>query len=90
MNKNEKTPPGQDKVYTITVNTKDHQVGHEVSFDQIVKLAFPNPTPGQNIGYTILFKKVDSSNKPAGQMEPDEIVKVKDGSTFTVTETDKS
>lgn len=90
MENTKKTPPGQQKEYTIIVNTEDCKViGHEVTFSQIVLLAFPELSTNPNIGYTILYKKVDHS-KHEGQMDPEETLKIKDGSTFTVTETDKS
>lgn len=84
------TPPGHQKEYTIIVNTEDQKViDSEVTFNQIVLLAYPVPSTNPNIVYTILYKKVDHS-KHEGQMDIDETIKIKDGSTFTVTETDKS
>lgn len=83
-------PPGQQKEYTIIVNTEDKKViGREVTFNQIALFAFPELSTNPNIAYTILYKRVDH-NKHEGQMDTDEKILIKDGSTFTVTETDKS
>lgn len=78
------------KSTTIFVNTREKEVeGKEVSFDQIVRLAFENPPSGDNIEITIAYRR-GQGEKPDGTMQPGEPVKVKEGMIFDVTATDKS
>jgi Multiubiquitin len=70
---------GQKK--TITTKT--------VTFDDIVKLAFPTPPSGANILYTVSYEDGPKAN-PQGSLKEGGTVKVKDGMIFNVTATDKS
>jgi hypothetical protein len=83
----EKCPP---KDITIIVNGEKKVVtATELSFDQVVDLAF-NPRPvGPNIVFTITYRKGPKEN-PEGTLVQGGIVKIKDGMIFNVTATDKS
>ena len=70
---------GQKK--TVTTKT--------VTFDEIVKLAFPTPPTGANILYTVSYEDGPKVN-PQGSLKEGGTVKVKDGMIFNVTATDKS
>jgi hypothetical protein len=77
-------------VVTIIVNARKYEFhGKEISFDQVVKLAYPTPPPGANIVYTITYRKADGK-KTEGSLSEGQSVKIKDGTTFNVTATDKS
>lgn len=79
-----------DKSTTIIVNTRKKEVrGKEVTFDQIVGLAFDNPPTGENVEITVAYRKGEG-NKPSGTLHPGESVKAKEGMIFDVTATDKS
>ena len=79
-----------DKEFTITVNGRQKVVTEkELSFEQIVALAFDNPPTGPNIVFTITYRRGEG-NKPEGTLLPGEKVKIKDGMIFNVTATDKS
>ena len=81
---------GGSKTTTIVVNTREKEIdGKEVTFDQIVRLAFANPPSGPNIEITIAYRKAHG-NKPSGTMHPGDTIKVQEGTTFDVTATDKS
>lgn len=83
-------PPGQNKEFTIIVNTREKKfIGREISFDQVVELAFGSVSSEPNIVYTVTYKRGEG-NKPEGDMEKGDTVKVKDGMIFNVTQTDKS
>lgn len=83
-------PPGQDKQFTIVVNAREKTfTGREISFNQVVELAFGSVSPNPNIVYTVTYKRGEG-NKPEGSMETGDTVKVKDGMIFNVTQTDKS
>jgi multiubiquitin len=75
---------------TIFVNTREKEVkGKEVTFKQIVRLAFENPPTGENIEITVAYRKGPPQN-PSGTMHPGETVRIKKGMVFDVTATDKS
>ncbi len=80
----------KEKDFTIIVNARAKVVqDKELTFNQIVGLAF-NPVPsGENIVFTILYRN-GHGNKPEGSMDEGESVKIKEGMIFDVTPTDKS
>lgn len=81
---------GHRKEFTIIVNGRPKVVTtRELSFDQVVYLAFnPRPT-GPNIVFTVTYRRADGK-KPEGTLVEGEEVEVKDGTIFNVTATDKS
>lgn len=77
-------------VFTIIVNTRKVQEKKEhVSFEDVVKIAYPTPPPGVNIVYTVVYRNADEK-KPDGSLSPGQSVKIKNGTVFNVTATDKS
>jgi hypothetical protein len=80
----------EKKEITIIVNGRKREVDtKELSFDQIVALAF-NPVPtGPNILFTITYRHGPQAN-PQGNLLEGATVKLKDGMIFNVTATDKS
>lgn len=75
---------------TIVVNSREKEWSEkEISFDQVVELAYPTPPDGGNIEYSVSFRR-GHGNKPAGELSEGESVKVKDGMIFDVTPTDLS
>ncbi len=83
---------GQDhgKAITIIVNGELKFVAaRELSFDEVVALAFNNPPTGPNVVITVTYRRGED-NKPEGTLVAGESVKIKDGMIFNVTATDKS
>jgi hypothetical protein len=83
---------GQDhgKDFTIIVNGREKVVtGKEISFEQVVALAFTQPPTGPNIVITVTYHR-GHGDKPEGSLLPGGTVKVKEGMIFDVTATDKS
>ncbi|MGZ4753424.1 MAG: multiubiquitin domain-containing protein [Acidimicrobiia bacterium] len=79
------------KTVTIVVNGEKKEVDKkdELTFDEVVDLAF-NPRPvGQQIEYEITYWR-GHGNKPEGHLVEGGSVKVKDGIVFNVSYTDKS
>jgi hypothetical protein len=77
------------KPVTIYVNTVAHVVDKgEISFDEVVKLGYPVPPPGPNVGYTVLYQRGHGSKD--GTLVAGQSVEVKDGMIFDVTPTDLS
>jgi multiubiquitin len=84
-------PSEKDKTRTIIVNGRPKEVeGKELTFEEIVNLAFDNnPPTGENIVITVTYSKGEEGKKE-GTLLPGESVKIKDGMVFNVTATDKS
>ena len=62
----------------------------DISYQQVVNLAFDNnPPTGENVLITVGYRR-GQGDKPEGELEPDESVKVKDRMIFDVTATDRS
>ena len=81
---------GHDKEYTIIVNARPKVVTKkELSFAEIVALAFDNPPQGPNIVITVTYRRGEG-NKPEGSLVEGETVRIKEGMIFNVTATDKS
>lgn len=79
-----------DKEVTIIVNGREKTVTtRELSFSQLVALAFDNPPDGENVIFTITYRR-GHGNKPEGILDPGSSVRIKEGMVFNVTATDKS
>ena len=79
-----------DKSFTIIINGREYTVDtEEVSFDYIVDKAYPDGGRGDLISYTVLF--YEGGGRPTeGGVDEGESVKIKDGTIFNVTRTDRS
>ena len=79
-----------DKGFEIIVDGTKHRVPNdEVSFDEVVDLAYPDGGRGPLIKYTVNFYN-GGGRKPEGKLTEGEMAKVKDGTVFNVTRTDRS
>ena len=75
---------------TIIVNGRPRQVEKsELTFEEIVRLAFPSATFGPDTEYTVTYSK-GHSHKPEGTLIAGQSIKVKQGMILNVTETNKS
>lgn len=79
------------KTVTIIVNGRPKTVPKkdELTFEEVVALAFENPQTGDGIQYTIQYTR-GHGNKPAGTLVEGQSVKVKEGMEFDVTSTNRS
>jgi hypothetical protein len=81
---------GNLKQVTIVVNTREVIVDKgELTFEELVAIAFPTVPTGPNVLITISYRR-GHGDKPDGSLLPGESVKVKDGMKFVVSATDKS
>lgn len=82
----------ESKDVTIVVNGRQRTVAKnsEVTGAQVVALAFDNPPTGENVEFTITYRKGGNEHRPEGSMSGNDMVKVKEGTVFNVTATDKS
>jgi len=74
----------------IVVNGRRHEVpGNEVTFAQVVALAFPHQNPDPNIIYTVTY--ADAAQHPSsGELAAGGSVKVRKRTIFNVVEATKS
>jgi len=80
----------ETKTVTIIVNGRSRTTPKDdLSFSEIVALAFDNPPTGDNVEITITYTR-GKGEKPAGSLTPGQTVKVKDGMIFNVTATNRS
>ena len=87
----EDKPDQPDKEIMIIVNGREKTVAirEELTFHQLVALAFDDPPTGRFIYFTITYRR-GPGNKPEDTLVEGETVKLKDGMIFNVTYTDKS
>lgn len=84
----EKNGEDRKKTYEVVVNGRPrHVTEHELSYEQVVKLAFPDDQPDANILYTIAYANPHGKD---GTLTAGEEVKVKEGMVFNVTKTNRS
>ena len=80
----------ENKGFDIIVNGRTYTVDNdEVTFDEVVNLAYPEGGRGPLISYTVLYYEGGGREKEGGLNEGEK-VKVKDGTVFNVTRTDRS
>ena len=79
-----------DKRISIIVNgTKKVVETEDVSYQKAVELAFDDPPTGPNVLFKVVFRNA-GGRKPDGTLTRGQSVKIKDGTVFNVTPTDKS
>lgn len=82
--------PDPSKGIDIIINGTKHRVEHEeLMFDEVVNLAFPDGGHGPLITYTVLYFNA-AGRHPEGGLDKGGTVKVKTGTVFNVTRTDRS
>jgi len=79
------------KEVTIIINGRSKVVEQPaLTYAEVVNLAFDNnPPTGEFIVITVTYRR-GQGNKPEGDLQPGESVKLKEGMIFNVTATDKS
>ena len=74
----------------IIVNGREKVVSSsELSFEQLVELAFDSTPSGPNIVFTVSFFN-GAGRPPEGRLVAGQSVKIHDGTVFNVSYTDKS
>ena len=90
MSKENQLDRPNDKMFLITVNGRQRQVERdELSFDELVDLAFDDPARGPQIVFTITFREA-GGRIPEGELDEGQRLKVRDGTIINVGRTDQS
>ncbi|MDD5068635.1 MAG: multiubiquitin domain-containing protein [Candidatus Pacebacteria bacterium] len=80
----------KEKEVKIIVNTREKVWNKkEISYEEVVVLAFGSHSQDENVVYTVTFSKGPDGHRE-GSLVKGESVKVKDGMIFNVTQTNKS
>lgn len=78
------------KTIEIFVNARPHLVAdREVSFEQVVALAFPGQAPGGENEYIVTYTRAQHGNG-SGSLAPGQGIRVKKGTSFAVQITTRS
>jgi len=78
------------KDVTIIVNGRERTwPKDDISFEQVVELAFPTQAPNPDFSYTVTYSKGEDT-KAHGSLVAGESVKAKNGMVFNVTQTNRS
>lgn len=78
------------KSYAITINGRSRNVEiEELTFDELVDLAFEDPARGPQIVFTITFRNAGGRIRE-GELDEGQKLKVQDGTIINVTRTDQS
>ncbi len=80
-----------DKDLRIIVNGRRKEVHkRRLTFAEVVRLAFPDAPTSDSIIYTVAYRNGGNERHPEGTIVAGESVRIKDGTIFDVTATDKS
>ena len=83
------TTAAHEKTFTIIVNGQEHTVQtRELSFDQIVALAYPTPPSGNDVSFSVTYRRAHGEQE--GILFEGQSVRVKEGTIFNVTATNRS
>lgn len=89
MDKDNKEHGHEEKEVTIIVNAREKKWDKkEISYEEVIKLAFGEYIENENIVYTVAYSKAHGDKN--GTLTKGESVKVKEGMVFNVNKTDKS
>ncbi|RUW24047.1 hypothetical protein EN858_20130 [Mesorhizobium sp. M4B.F.Ca.ET.215.01.1.1] len=88
---NDLNPEERPKTVTIIVNGRKKTLPkkEELTFEEVVALAFDNPPTGDGIQYTVQYTR-GHGHKPSGTLVEGQSVKIKEGMEFDVTSTNRS
>jgi hypothetical protein len=85
-NEHSNAAPGQNKTINIIINgTQEAVSGHEISYEEVVLLAFPGqPVAGL---YTVAYANPHGKD---GTLAPGQSTQLKEGMSFNVVKTNRS
>ena len=76
---------GRRKIISSSMLSRDG----EISFDEVVRLAFDPPPSGPDIVFTVSYRN-GAGRRPDGRLDVGQSVKIQEGTVFNVSFTDKS
>lgn len=83
-------PNNREKQYTVILNGRETAVTqHELTYEELVALAFGSPPAGDTTVYTVSYRRGEG-NRPEGSLVAGQSLKVKNRMLIDVTPTDRS
>jgi len=90
MDTKKNTKTRNTKMYKIFVNTREKEVTTDtLTFEDVVKLAFGTVPTGDGVLITVLYHHADQ-HPAEGTLLPGQTVKIKNNTSFDVTQTNRS
>ncbi len=87
-NKQVTDAPGKHKTIMIIVNGRPREVtGNKISYEEVVKLAFPDDPSNQDSDYTVAYANPHGRD---GTLVAGQEITVREGMVFNVTKTNRS
>lgn len=81
----------KNDIIEVIVNGRPKEVAKgELTFAEIVALAFENPPHGSDTIFSVTYRKGGNEHRPEGILVEGDSVKVKKGTTFNVSATNRS
>ncbi|MDE2071417.1 MAG: multiubiquitin domain-containing protein [Patescibacteria group bacterium] len=81
----------EKEAYKIIVNGTEHTVSNDVvTFEQVVKMAFPSHTHDPNVVFSVTFEHAESKPHQGTLAAGGKVTVKKHGTVFDVTQTNRS
>lgn len=81
----------ENQAIEIIVNGRSKTVDHkELTFDEVIRLSFDNPPNGADTIFSVTYRKGGNDHRPEGVLVEGDTVKVKKGTIFNVSATNRS
>lgn len=88
MNQADDNLKDKDKTFSIIINGRKREVtDHKLTYQQVVKLAYPDEQPDVNIVYTVAYANPHGKD---GTLVDGQDVVIKNGMSFNVSKTSRS
>ena len=82
--------PAAHQSITIIVNTRPKTISvRRLTFADLIALAFETPPSGENVSFTVSYRK-GPKRRPEGSLLEGDGIRIKEGMVFNVSATDKS
>jgi hypothetical protein len=90
MAPDDKKPKENDTIEVIVNGRPKEVAAGELSFAEVVALAFESPPHGNDTIFSVTYRKGGNEHRPEGILVEGDSVKVKKGTTFNVSATNRS
>lgn len=90
MASDSKKPQKNDTIEVIVNGRPKEVAAGELTFPEVVALAFEEPPHGNDTIFSVTYRKGGNEHRPEGILVEGDTVKVKKGTTFNVSATNRS
>ena len=80
-----------NKSFTVIVNGRPKAwATRQITFEEVVALAFENPPTGADTIFSVTYRKSNNEHRPEGVMVEGDSIRIKEGTVFNVSATNRS